>query len=829
MTLKKAKTNIKLKGGELKYKPNTFKDKVLNYKTNIIGPAFATNLYERAYSNKDKPNKLVQDLENYNKILEETKETINKLKEEKQKLIDLAVEEQRNNLTILQLNEEISKNDFNKAIDISKLTGNFTQNLLVNLGNFLSFIINTIKNYIEIITKAGQGAIIKFLILVFCIIFFFVTYFHYRNLVDINILSFMNINNKFLIYDNYNNFINNITSKLRGFLPESVYIGLNGISNNLHYISTGKNIYDNYLINRDVTEDGRFDNIFHFNKVNNVNNELKYDNYTSCTLKPKDIILNYNDNNMNNDYNKLDSKLKDNLDYYKYYHIPIGTDPDGKYKLDLENSSFNKIASSNVNQRINKNLSNYKLFKYSNNNNLIFNSFNNNYYNYKNVENNINTIESYSAYGIELVNPNYNKLNIAIIDINFDYNYFKNTSIRDLNSYISDKKDNIFYIKINSKHPTNIYVTNNKNIEISLFDFMNSNNNISILKLYNQIEYLDIYDLKFNIPQYNDNVIPPKLKYDNENSRFYIDFFLDGDNSCYLEMDKAINGSINPIFEINVNANNLNFYNSKDCDNYFLLFPSIDSELSDIFFKFQNTQGKQIDFKYSFDISSTPKKHKITRVNNGAEIYKREFDINYFSIIKYYSNDEKRINDNLSTKITYHYPTLNSDHEIYSKLYISYAILLYLILNYYSRFFFYINVYDYGYSPDTKHERKAYSIYLLSNNQDGGNTDIFGSKSGLGGADYNPWISNKIFKIDMTKYPNLKTNSKYFTNKSIKSVGSSIFNLKNRSEILNYFNENKEEIHNNLMNSDRLLEKNLYFKEPKSFVGRLYTLVLNRF
>lgn len=827
MTLKKAKTNIKLKGGELKYKPNTFKDKILNNKTNIIGPAFATNLYERAYSNKDKPNKLVQDLENYNKILEETKETINKLKEEKQKLIDLNVEEQRNNLTILQLNEEISKNDFNKAKDITNLTGNFTQNLLVNLGHFFSFIINTIKNYIEIITKAGQGAIIKFLILFLCIVFFFVTYFHYRNLVDINILSFMNINNKFLIYDNYNNFINNITSKLRGFLPESVYIGFNGISNNLHYISTGKNIYDNYLINRNVTENGRFDNIFHFNKVNN---ELKDDNYTSCTLKPKDIILNYNDNNMNNDYNKLDSELKDNLDYYKYYHIPIGTDPDGKYKLDLENSSFNKIPSRNTNENINKNLSNYKLFKYSNNNNLIFNSFNNNYYNYKNVENNINTIESYSAYGIELVNPNYNKLNIAIIDINFDYNYFKNTSIRNLNSYISDKKDNIFYIKINSKHPTNIYVTNNKNIEISLFDFMSSNNNISILKLYNQIEYLDIYDLKFNIPQYNDNVIPPKLKYDNENSRFYIDFFLDGDNSCYLEMNKAINGSINPIFEINVNANNLNFNKSQDCDNYFLLFPSIDSdslfksgttdqEFSDIMINFKNTTGEQIN--YNYDIGNDNSK----KTNYYPIITRLPAEIDIIS-----SNKEYLIKNIYFQDKDYLYQrTVKNENKNTYKPLISYAILLYLILNYYSRCFFYINVYDYGYSSDTKYERKAYSIYLLSNNQDGGNTDIFGSKSGLGGADYNPWISNKIFKIDMTKYPNLKTNSKYFNNKSIKSVGSSIFNFKNRSEILNYFNENKEEIHNNSMNSKRLLEKNLYFKEPKSFVGRLYTLVLNRF
>ena len=31
------------------------------------------------------------------------------------------------------------------------------------------------------------------------------------------------------------------------------------------------------------------------------------------------------------------------------------------------------------------------------------------------------------------------------------------------------------------------------------------------------------------------------------------------------------------------------------------------------------------------------------------------------------------------------------------------------------------------------------------------------------------------------------------------------------------------------MNSDKKIEKNLYFKEPKNFVGRLYSLIINNY
>lgn len=821
-------------------------DFIIKNTKNTKGPLLSTtSLYDKAYSSKSKPNKLNIDLKRLKEEFEISKKNIDIIKKQIDELNDLDVKAETNNINYNKLKEERSKNNFNKVRDVTKMTGTTINNLAINVGRSSAFLISTITNYLKIIVHGGEGILLKLLVLVFIIILIISGYAYFKTNKDANLMSFMNnIDNKFFVFNDYKSFYNRMLEYLKGILPLSLFNGLNIFSNNISYLTTGQNIYDNYLLPRDEIKEGRSDNIFHINYKNTYGTVIDK-NKTYCTIRPKDIIINYNENNYpNSDFNKLDADLKNDIDFYNYYYIPITDNKTtGKYELDLSRSTFNNNPSMNSNLQINNSLSKYKLFKY-NNNNLILNNFNNVYYDTKfHINNNpINTIESYSAYGIYLVNPNYLGINIAMVDINFNKQYFKNTALNNLNTYISidEIKNNIYYIKINKKNPTFIYVSNNEydeNNQISIFDFINTNNNISILKLYNQIEEFEMYDLKFNIPIYNNDVIPPKLKYDNQNKRFYIDFILDGDNSCYLSMDKAINGSINPIYEISVNANDLNIENNENCDNYFLLFPSLynnnlftnndnvrNDELENIILNFQNTQGREINYKYSFNIWSNPKKHTISRINNGAESYKYDFDANYFNIIKYYSNDDKRIYNNLATKIKFENVQSNSN-EIHSKLYISYIFLLYFILNYYSRCIFFINLYG----SNRESTRLFYYIYLLSNNENGGNINIFSPKNGLGGLENNQWDSNKIFKIDMTKYINLRTNNIFYKNKSIQSIGSSSINFKNNTQIYNYFNENKEYIHNNLMNSDRKLEKNLYFKEPKNFIGKLYSLVINKY
>ena len=773
-------------------------------------------------------------------LLEDKREQLKLLQEQKEKLDQRSLEEKKQNIEIAKLSEESSKNSFNKNAKALSMAGSTLNNLLINIARTFGYLFTNILNICKMIGTMGQGIIIKLIVLIALIIAAIVVGVKYHeNVKNADSNAFMNSNSKFLMFNGYDNFYNNIMEYVKGIVPFNVINSFNLLNNNISYMATGQNIYDKYLIKRDETTEGRCDNIFHINYKNNydsINDKQK----TYCTIVPNDIILNYNENNNPvGDYNKLDIDIKNDINFYNYYHIPISTNNNtGKYELDLNNSTFNKVPSPNTDPAIKNALSKYNLIKSNKNNtNLFLNSFNNVYYDTKAHINNSSMSDSYSAYGIYLVNSNYLGLNIAIIDVDFNKDNFKDIDKgnNNLDTYISksDFNKNIYYVKISKKNPNYIYITKNENDKtdekIPIFDFWDSHNkdNISILKLYNQIDNLKDYDLKYNIPYYNNYVIPPKLRYDDNSKRFYIDFFKDGDNTTFLIMDKGINGSINPIYEINVDVSKLHYENNRNSDNYFLLFPSLDNdslfrnhaietdqELTELILNFHKTARNNCeDYNFYYDYNKND--NRIVFQKNNTNI---DLSTNYLIKNTYYNNNKF---------ITY-YSSKYLDMKMY-KFLISYIFLLYFIINYYSRCIFFINLYDYN------HPGASYSIFLISNNDDGGNLSIFGPKSGLGGQDYGEWKNNEIFKIDMTKYPNMKTNTKYFKNKSIQSIGSSIINFGKNSKIYNgYLNENKDDMHKNLFNggvdgNDHLLEKNLYFREPKSFIGRLYSLQIDKY
>ena len=825
-----------------KYLNNSLTSFIVDTPENYKGPFFSsTSLYSEA--NAGDKQKIFLNIKNYTDELELSKERIANLERKYDEYNKLGLDEKNENIEYKKFQEEISKNNFNKSKDVINMTSKLFEYTVYNISRIINFVFKYIKGFIKTFGSIGQGIIIKVIIIIFIILSIIIGYKFHSAYNDANSMAFMNLNNNFFIYKDYNSFYNNLLEYLKGILPLNFLNGLNMINNNIAYITTGKNIYDNYLIDRESTNDGRCDNIFHIHNKNN--------NHTYCTIKPKDIILKYNENN-NSDYNNLDNNLTNNLNLYNYYYIPVVNNPkSGKYVLDINNSTFNNFSVPNSNQIINNNLSKYKLFKSidNNNNKITLNSFNNIHYDIKGHINNnpINTIESYSAYGIYLVNPNYNNINIAIIDISFNYDNF-NVNLNDkLNKYILSNT-NIYYIKINKAKPNHIFVSsdiNNNEDDLSLLDFINTNNNISILKLYNQ-NHIEKYDLKYNIQELNINVIPPKLKYDDTYKRFYIDFVSENNKTSFLMMDAPIDGSINPIYEINISANNLNYQNDKNSDNYFLLFPSInddslklinnkssitDGELKDIILNFQNITVKQLNYTYYRDdnyIYPTLKRYGINIIN---------LFFNQLANNRYY-NKSITIKNNfngLNTETITESETQNQIKTYTNNEFITYVFLLYFIINYFSRCLFYINLFGYNYSTDKSKYRNSYSIFLISNNDDGGNTTILGPKSGLGGQDYGEWTSNKIFKIDISKYLNIKTKSEYFKNKSIHSIGSSIIDF-NNSSIQKYFSDNKDYIHQNYMNTTHmnydkefLAEKNFYFKIPSNFIGKLYSLVINKY
>jgi len=813
-------------------------------------------LYDKYYSDKDHQNYHLY-ITKMKELLEDKQERLKILQEQKEKLDERSSEEKKQHIEIAKLDEESSKNSFNKNAKALSMFGSTLNNLLINIARTFAYLITNILNIFKIIGNMGQGIIIKLIFLIALIIAAIVVGVKYHeNVKNADSMAFMKSNSKFLMFDafngynGYDNLYNNTIEYIKGFIPFNVINSFNLLNNNISYMATGQNIYDKHLTKRDETTEGRCDNIFHINYKTNydlINDKQK----TYCTIQPNDIILNYNENNNPvGDYNKLDIDIKNDINFYNYYHIPIlPNNNTGKYELDLNNSTFNNVPSQNTDARIKNALSKYNLIKSNKNNtNLVLNTFNNIYYDTKAHINNTSTSDSYSAYGIYLLNPNYSGLNIAIIDIDFKKDNFsdRDKGNNNLDTYISksDFNKNIYYVKISKKNPNYIYITKNENDKtdekIPIFDFWDSHNkdNISILKLYNQIETLSIYDLKYNIPSTNNYVIPPKLRYDDNSKRFYIDFFQDGDYTTFLKMDKGANGSINPIYEINVDVSKLHHENDndRDCDNYFLLFPSLDNdslfrndatnqELTDFILNFQNSPDA---YAYSYNNNLMIYRKKNNDYNNPEN---RKYD-NINLLNNYYKNNYCKNNDYYNKYFSLKNNNKDTTNQyIIDKVFISFAFLLYFIINYYSRCVFFINLYDY------KNPGASYSIYLISNNDDGGNLSIFGPKSGLGGQDYGEWKNNEIFKIDMTKYPNMRTNTKYFKNKSIQSIGSSIINFGKNTKIYNgYLNDKeiKKNLHKNLFNggtyeNDFLLEKNLYYREPKSFIGRLYSLKIDRY
>lgn len=809
---KKLAKNIK-GGTKNKYESKGIFDNIINSEAKKTGPLFASNLYNNAYEKKEHPNNIVRQIKENKELLKKSKDISDKIDDDLKELNRLKMATDINEITKQKNIEQLNMNNFKRVTTIANMFGNVINNVTKHSGNIIQFVIKTaIKIYDSIVT-GGQGIILKILVLIIIIVSIFVGFYAIKNYNDINSMSFMNMYNDFLITKDPFNFWNDFYEYLYSILPNNFQFGIRSMGNNFNYMLTGQNLYDKYLIDRAELPTGHSDNIFHIDYY-------KSDN-TVCTIKPKPIILNYNDNNyINNDYKKLDYDLRNNMYYYKYYYIPVNPDSTGKYVLDIDKSTYNNSPTPNSN--INSYLDKYKLFKInSKDNNIInLNSFNNIFHNTDNtnINKNINSIYCYSAYGIYLVNPNYSKLNVAIIDINFNLDKFKEKN--NLIKYISDKDylQNIYYVKISPKNPNYAYVTkteSDNDSSQSLNDLINNNkNNTSILKLYNQVEEVgkDVYDLKFKIlyefNEYRQEVNPPLLKLDEDSERFYIDFNNDENKNSFLMMDKEITGSINPIYEISVNPNDLNYENFDSSDNYFLLFPSLNVELLNLM--------KKPDFKYKIIQQGT-----LGSVSNfDLQLDKLDGKNTYYIESKTLENKEEY------NAIVRNMNNINGVNKEYNIL-LTFALMIYFTIQFYSYCCFYINTSNYHYGSGKGSGRTSYNIYLISDNITGGNVNILGPRSGLNGQDWNEWIREKIFKIDITKYANLKNEERFYNNKSIQYIGSSPFKF-GATKINDYFTENGDYINQHFTNGNKIY-KNLYLKTPKNFRGKLYSLIINKY
>lgn len=375
----------------------------------IAGPVLKEKLYQTTDDDiialKSKYSKKYEEAEkDLNQLIQIKKEAdINYYKALNQKNKNDALTAQRNKIS----NEQ--------AIEVSKLTGSVIVATGKSIWTIFTFAISNLKYAITTISTAGKGAIIKAILAILFIILIIAG--------AINGFSGLNSNSnniknsgaagKDILKKDTDDYINkerpNIFTSIRDFfnslLPNDYKNKLGSISNSLTYITTGKNQYDEYLEPRTEILEGRSDNIFH---INLTKNEKYSKNNTYSIIKPKDVLLEFNENlYYNSDYNKIDSNIKAYINNYpQKCIIPIKSNINGKYILDLDSTNIKYYT---INDTLIENSKLIKpIFEYSTSGSNLqktavkLRSFNNHLYTSYFDANNV-----LGAYATKLINQNY--------------------------------------------------------------------------------------------------------------------------------------------------------------------------------------------------------------------------------------------------------------------------------------------------------------------------------------------------------------------------------------------------------------------------------------
>ena len=445
----------------------------------IAGPVLKEKLYQTTDDDiialKSKYNKKYEEAEkDLNQLIQIKKEAdINYYKALNQKNKDDALTAQRNKIS----NEQ--------AIEVSKLTGSVIVATGKSIWTIFTFAISNLKYAITTISTAGKGAIIKAILAILFIILIIAGAINGFSGLNSNSNNIKNSGDagKDILKKDTDDYINkerpNIFTSIRDFfnslLPNDYKNKLGSISNSLTYITTGKNQYDEYLEPRTEILEGRSDNIFH---INLTKNEKYSKNNTYSIIKPKDVLLEFNENlYYNSDYNKIDSNIKAYINKYpQKCIIPIKSNINGKYILDLDSTNIKYYT---INDTLIENNNLIKpIFEYSTSGSNLqktavkLRSFNNHLYTSYFDANNV-----LGAYATKLINQNYKGPIIRLTDAN-------EKEIHTENENKNGKRTADFY---NDYNTFQLYtIIDNKKIDYKQFFDTKSTKSITVAVLYDQ-------------------------------------------------------------------------------------------------------------------------------------------------------------------------------------------------------------------------------------------------------------------------------------------------------------------------------------------------------
>lgn len=313
--------------------------------TSITGPNLPESLY--IYKNTGRIKNLY---DTYDKSYKDTEKELDKI----DILLDKATKEEQFNkeLDLKKLKErlELDKFAYKKFSTYIHAGYILVRDLGRNFTYLVEFIVDKSGGIFKFFGFAGQGVFAKiiggllFIFIIVSIVLGFLNIIHNVDsdptIINNNTISKSIVQSDSSEYIQPNlSLIQKISNSIYNLIPSQYTYKLNGISNSLTYITTGKNQFDPYLEPRDTITTGRWDDILHI-AIKNDNIDKIYSTY-----KPKDIRLNFNDI-YGSDYSKLPKILTDDIKYPTIYTIPINATSNGRFGLDLYNSSYNVTTDS---------------------------------------------------------------------------------------------------------------------------------------------------------------------------------------------------------------------------------------------------------------------------------------------------------------------------------------------------------------------------------------------------------------------------------------------------------------------------------------------------
>ena len=436
--------------------------------TDMLGPLIPQSLYDLA-NNEPEKHKL-EKLENmYKTKADELKYELEDLEKRLKDTQTANFKEKNTNIASRKLDVDKNDRDRKFGLNVAKYGTNIVSATLTNIVMFGYYIIENGKFGLTTFTNAGQGFFIKLIGIIVLIVVIVVglttsVFSNPTSILGSNdiIKNILNTDGENYIMPYYNNsfsYLNTITSSISNLLPDTFKYKFASFTNSLNYITTGKNQYDDLLVDRETITDGRSDNIFH---INFKSQSLYPSDKTFCALSPKDVKFNYNSNLYTSDYNNLDEKLKTDINYPTSYTIPITNDAKGKYVLNPSASYYNDDISNTTYKSL------PKLFKVSGSTNEI--TFNtvpsiNNYWN--------NMYGIIGLYGTILLNPNYKGPILKLTTINY--------SQSGINTNPEDKIETPVYYenglyKYYDKYNNYVEITKNKNYYVNILYDQSGNN-----------------------------------------------------------------------------------------------------------------------------------------------------------------------------------------------------------------------------------------------------------------------------------------------------------------------------------------------------------------